>query len=78
MVKITDDYSKWLSTSADVPKLFIDASPGFFSPHIRELTKSWPNQRSVTVKGLHFLQEDSPAEIGSAIKEFLVEKVFEK
>lgn len=38
----------------------------------REFCCSWPNQREVTVKGLHFLQEDSPREIGEAIRDFLL------
>jgi len=28
----------------------------------------WSNQTEVKVKGLHFLQEDSPEQIGSAFK----------
>ncbi len=76
MCAYADSYSKWLSSSADLPKLYIDAQPGFFSPFIREYVKDWPNQTVVTVKGIHFLQEDSPKEIGVAIKEFLQSKVF--
>ena len=37
----------------------------------REFCRTWPNQTEVTVKGLHFIQEDSPDEIGQAIAEFL-------
>ena len=33
--------------------------------------RSLPNQTEVTVKGLHFIQEDSPHEIGAAIAEFV-------
>ncbi|MCH8800290.1 MAG: haloalkane dehalogenase, partial [Chloroflexi bacterium] len=36
----------------------------------REFCRSWPNQREVTVKGSHFIQEDSPAEIGRAIADW--------
>jgi len=75
VIRLTDEYSNWLSSSHCLPKLYIDASPGFFSPFIREYTKNWPNQKTVTVKGLHFLQEDSPNEIAFAIKDFLNEKV---
>jgi len=53
--------------STPVRKLFVNAEPGFFSAGIREATKDWPNQESVTVRGHHFLQEDSGAEIGRAI-----------
>jgi len=76
VVKIADAYSEWLVQSSDLPKLYIDAKPGFFSPFIREYIKDWPNQSIVTVKGIHFLQEDSPTEIGDAITKFLREKVF--
>jgi haloalkane dehalogenase len=64
---IVRDYGAWLSTS-DVPKLFINADPGaiLIGPQ-REFCRQWPNQQEVTVKGNHFIQEDSPDEIGQAI-----------
>lgn len=64
---IVKDYGAWLSTS-DVPKLFINADPGaiLIGPQ-REFCRQWPNQQEVTVKGSHFIQEDSPDEIGQAI-----------
>lgn len=65
--EIVAGYASWLAES-DVPKLFVDAEPGFFSPLIRELTRTWSNQEAVTVAGIHFIQEDSPDEIGSAIR----------
>ena len=71
VVKIVDEYSAWLSQS-DLPKLFINADPGsiLVGPQ-REYCRTWPNQTEVTVKGLHFIQEDSPDEIGQAISEFV-------
>ncbi|HVN89394.1 MAG TPA: haloalkane dehalogenase [Candidatus Binataceae bacterium] len=67
VIAITSDFSKWLSTS-NVPKLFINANPGsILTGKQREFCRTWPNQREVTVKGLHFIQEDSPHEIGAAI-----------
>jgi len=64
---IVQGYSEWLAES-DVPKLFINADPGFvLTGRLRELCRSWPNQTEVTVPGLHFIQEDSPDEIGAAI-----------
>src|SRR5262249_48064867 len=68
---IAEDYARWLSASA-FPKLFINAAPGVIlvGPQ-REFCRAWPNQREVTVAGAHFLQEDSPTEIGQAIAEFL-------
>ena len=76
MIDIEDAYNKWLSKSKDLPKLLIDAQPGFFAPLIRELTTDWPNLQVAQAPGLHFLQEDSPDQIGQAIKEFLTTKVF--
>lgn len=35
-----------------------------------ELCRPWPNQSEVTVAGRHFLQEDSPHEIGRAIADW--------
>jgi haloalkane dehalogenase len=68
---IVDAYSQWLSTS-DVPKLFINAEPGtVLRGRQREFCRTWPNQQEVTVKGIHFVQEDSPHEIGEAIVDFL-------
>ena len=71
VVEIVDAYSGWLSTS-DLPKLFINADPGtiLIGPQ-REFCRAWPNQREVTVPGYHFIQEDSPSEIGHAIAEWL-------
>ncbi len=70
VVEIANLYAQWLSRSP-VPKLFINADPGtiLVGPQ-REFCRSWPNQREVTVKGIHFIQEDSPAEIDQAIAEW--------
>jgi haloalkane dehalogenase len=38
---------------------------------MRDFCRTWPNQKEVTVKGIHFLQEDSPHQIGNAVAEFL-------
>jgi haloalkane dehalogenase len=71
VVAIADDYARWLSGSP-LPKLFVNAEPGSILVGAqREFCRRWPNQREVTVKGSHFLQEDSPAEIGQAIADFL-------
>jgi haloalkane dehalogenase len=71
VVRIVDDNARWLATSA-VPKLFVNAEPGsiLVGPQ-REFCRSWANQREVTVRGLHFIQEDSPAEIGRAVADFV-------
>lgn len=67
VIEIVDSYAEWLSKS-DVPKLFINAEPGaILTGPQREFCRAWPNQKEVTVKGIHFIQEDSPDEIGQAI-----------
>ncbi|MBA2682162.1 MAG: haloalkane dehalogenase [Ktedonobacteraceae bacterium] len=69
--QIIDSYAHWLASSS-IPKLFINAEPGsILTGKQREFCRTWPNQQEVTVKGIHFIQEDSPAEIGEAIATFL-------
>lgn len=71
VVEIVDSYSRWMSTNP-IPKLFIDADPaGFLIKGQREFCRAWPNQQTVTVKGAHFLQEDSPHEVGDATARFV-------
>jgi haloalkane dehalogenase len=70
VAEIAQDYSAWLSTSK-VPKLFVNADPGaILIGAQREFCRKWPNQREVTVKGVHFIQEDSPDEIGNALADW--------
>ena len=70
---IVADYASWLSSSP-VPKLLIVAEPGAIlrGPQL-DFCRAWPNQREVTVAGNHFVQEDSPHEIGAAIAAWLSE-----
>ncbi|MFV2001294.1 MAG: haloalkane dehalogenase [Acidimicrobiia bacterium] len=64
---IVSSYGAWMAQN-DVPKLFINADPGMILTGTqREFCRSWRNQTEVTVEGLHFIQEDSPDEIGTAI-----------
>jgi haloalkane dehalogenase len=71
VVKVVADYSAWLAQS-NLPKLFINADPGsILVGRQREVCRAWPNQTEVAVKGLHFLQEDSPDEIGPAVADFV-------
>ena len=67
---IVAGYSDWIYSS-NIPKLFINAEPGaiLVGPQ-REFCRAWKNQQEVTVKGNHFLQEDSPDEIGKALAEW--------
>lgn len=71
VVEIVEDYGKWLAQS-DVPKLFINAEPGaVLTGRPREFVRTWPNQTEITVAGKHFVQEDSPDQIGEAVREFV-------
>ncbi|MEM1077655.1 MAG: hypothetical protein AAGI09_03925 [Pseudomonadota bacterium] len=56
-----------------MPKLLISAEPGWVlvGPR-REACRAWPNQTEVTVQGSHFLQEDSPDEIFTALRAFFL------
>ncbi len=71
VVEIADAYAKWLEKS-DLPKLFVNAEPGaILTGPQRDFCRTWPNQTEVTVKGSHFIQEDSPHEIGEAAAKFV-------
>lgn len=71
VVQVASDYGQWLASS-DLPKLFVNAEPGsILTGRAREFCRSWPNQTEVTVRGSHFIQEDSPDEIGSAVAAFV-------
>ncbi len=60
-------YSQWL-VETPVPKLWINADPGvMISGPVEDFVRTWKNLTEVTVPGLHFMQEDSPDEIGVAI-----------
>ena len=61
-------YAAWLAKS-DVPKLFLKAEPGgiLAGGKVLDFARSLKNQTEVTIAGLHFVQEDSPDEIGGAI-----------
>lgn len=71
VVALVNEYGAFMAAS-DIPKLFINADPGSILVGAqREFCRSWPNQQEVTVKGLHFIQEDSPLEIGQAVANWL-------
>jgi haloalkane dehalogenase len=71
VVDIVNQYGRFLSKSP-LPKLFLNAEPGsILTGDQREFCRTWPRQEEVTVKGSHFIQEDSPHEIGRAIAAFL-------
>lgn len=71
VTEIVKSYSQWLAAS-EVPKLFVNAEPGaILTGSQREFCRSWPNQTEITVAGAHFIQEDSPDEIGQGLVAWL-------
>jgi haloalkane dehalogenase len=71
VVAVVADYAQWLAQSR-LPKLFVNAEPGAILVGAqREFCRGWPNQTEVTVAGSHFIQEDSPDEIGQALRTWL-------
>ena len=72
MFRLVSSYADWISNDGDIPKLFINADPGsILIGKQREFCRGWKNQTEVTVNGLHFIQEDSPHEIGEAISSWM-------
>src|SRR5712692_6132873 len=71
VVEIAQAYADWL-TKSPVPKLFANGDPGFLlTGALRAFCRTFPNQQEVTVRGTHFVQEDSPDEIGRAVADFV-------
>ena len=71
VARTVDAYGAWMAQT-EIPKLFIAAEPGaLLVGRAREFCRSWPNQREVTVAGIHYIQEDSPNEIGAALHDFV-------
>lgn len=76
VVEIVEAYGEWMAES-NLPKLLIVADPGvILVGDVLELGRSWPNTMEVTMPGLHFLQEDSPNEVATAISDWLDSDVF--
>jgi haloalkane dehalogenase len=69
---IAADYAKWLGTS-NVPKLFLKVEPGAIlaNDKLVNLVRGWPAVTERKVAGVHFVQEDSPHEIGEAIADWM-------
>jgi haloalkane dehalogenase len=65
-----DTYGEWLARSP-IPKLLITAEPGQTARRVLDIARSWPNSREVSVTGIHRLPEDSPHEIGRALRAFI-------
>lgn len=64
---LVQEYADWLARSP-WPKLFLNAEPGaILTGAQREFCRAWPNQQEVTISGVHFLPEESPAAMGQAL-----------
>ena len=70
MREVVAAYGAWLAQS-DVPKLYINNDPGTATQAVRAFCRTWRSQAEITVKGSHYLQEDSPDAIGTAIAAWL-------
>jgi haloalkane dehalogenase len=72
---IATEYANWLGKS-NVPKLFLKAEPGAILSNdtLVKLVRSWPLLTEKTVAGVHFVQEDSPNEIGQAIAHWMASR----
>jgi haloalkane dehalogenase len=71
VAQIVETYGRWLA-QIPIPKLFVAADPGaLLRGRAAQFARTFPNQREVTVKGIHYVQEDSPDEIGTALREFI-------
>jgi haloalkane dehalogenase len=71
VVAVVEAYGAWLATSA-MPKLLVSATPGsLLVGRALAFCRTWPNQREVSVAGVHYLQEDAPDEIGAALRDFM-------
>jgi haloalkane dehalogenase len=64
--EIVATYGEWLSSSP-IPKLFIHTEPGTMGPSSLAVCQAWPMQSEVSVRGIHYPQEDSPEEVGQAL-----------
>jgi haloalkane dehalogenase len=73
VVALVTQYGDWLATS-ELPKLLISAEPGsILVGRALEFCRQWRNQREIKVRGIHFIQEDCPAEIGAALADFMTD-----
>jgi haloalkane dehalogenase len=66
VTEIVRTYAEWLSHSS-IPKCFIHTNPGTMSPSALAVCRAWPAQSEISVRGLHYPQEDSPDEVGQAL-----------
>lgn len=69
-VKFFERSARWLATTK-VKKLFFNGIPGGQALLIKPQMRTWPNLETINVKGLHYVQEDSPHVIGKSISKWL-------
>jgi haloalkane dehalogenase len=70
---IVEQYGQWLAKS-HLPKLLIAAEPGsLLTGRALDFARQWPNQREIKLRGIHFIQEDAPEEIGNALRDFVTD-----
>ena len=68
---IVKEYGAWIQNSP-IPKLFINGAPGsIIGERARGFCRTWRNQTETTVRGIHYLQEDSPDDIGLSLAAFV-------
>lgn len=67
---LVEGIAAWMAENT-LSKLFINVAPGqiIFERDLA-IIRSWPNQTEVTVRGLHHPQEDSPDDIGVALRDW--------
>lgn len=67
VLAVIEANNRWLAESP-LPKLYIHVEPEtVMKGHVLDEVRTFPNQTEVTVEGLHYVQEDSPHEIGVAL-----------
>ena len=72
VVALVEDYGRYMRAADSPPKLFVNADPGsILTGRARDEARSWSHLEEVTVAGTHFIQEDSPHEIGAAVSAFV-------
>ncbi len=72
-VALTDDIARFLTTS-ELPKLLFHVTPGAITPPeaVEWMKANVPNLEDVHLgEGAHFIQEDYPTEIGTALADWL-------
>lgn len=65
------DHLEWMSKN-EIPKLFVKGEPGGLIQGGRErVCRAWRNLSEISVKGNHYLPEESPNEIGKGIANWM-------